>query len=258
MSLSLGLCSVALRHLDPDQVVSCARAGGAAGIEWEARRHVPPGDLDAAATAARLCLAAGLDIPSYGTYARAGADGARDEFTACLASAATLGAPLLRVWTERATDLEPAARAVLLDRVVADLMTFCDLAAAAGRQVSLEFHPGTFTETPEETHDVLRRVGRDNLRTHWQPDYGQPLHEAEASLRQMLPALSHLHVFCWTKEHLRMPLRDNLDYWSRLLQLGRTAPALPWPRYAMIEFSRDDQPDAVVADLQALRQLLPG
>ncbi|CAN7343518.1 TIM barrel protein [Devosia sp. LjRoot16] len=257
MSLSPGLCSVALRHLDPDQVVECALAGGAAGIEWEARRHVAPGDLDAATKAARLCLAAGLDIPSYGTYARAGADGARDEFAACLASAAALATPLLRVWTERSTDIEPTARALLFDRVVADLTAFCDLAAIAGRHVSLEFHPGTFTETPEQTHDLLRRVGRHNLRTHWQPDYGQPLHEAEASLQQMLPALSYLHVFCWTKEHVRMPLRDNLDYWSSLLELARTAPALAWPRYAMIEFSPDDQPDAVVADLRALGQLLP-
>lgn len=255
--LTPGLCSVALRHLDPAQVIDCAVAGGAKGIEWEARKHVPPGDLDSARRVGQLCRSAGLAIPSYGTYVTAGADEAREEFAACLASAEALGAPLLRIWTERTTGLEPgAARTALLSRVVSDLIDFCDLAAPRGLHLSLEFHPGTFTHTAAETLDLLQRVGRDNLLTHWQPDYGQPIAEATGALRSVLPLLSHLHVFCWTQDHVRTPLRDHRNYWKPLLDLAASAPDRALPRYAMIEFSPDNRLEAVLDDLQTLSDLL--
>lgn len=257
MTLALGLCSAALRHLDLQEVVDCAIAGGAKGIEWEARKHLPPGDLPSAREAARLCRAAGLSIPSYGTYVTAGAEGAGQEFAGCLATARILDAPVLRVWTQRITGLEsPAVHDEMLDRVASDLALFCDQAKAAGRTLSLEFHPGTFTHTAEMTLQLLDRVGRDNLLTHWQPDYGQPLDDAMASLQAMLPALSHIHVFCWSRERLRMPLCDHRYYWGALLDLASKAPDRGWPRFAMIEFSPDDRVEAVLDDLATLSSLI--
>ena len=257
MTLALGLCSASLRHLDLQEVVDCAMAGGAKGLEWEARRHVPPGDLVSAREAARLCRAAGLSIPSYGTYVTAGAEGADQEFAACLATAEIVDAPVLRVWTERITGLEsPAEQDEMLSRVASDLALFCDQAEAAGRTVSLEFHPGTFTHSAAAALHLLDRVGRSNLLTHWQPDYGQPLDDAMDSLQAMLPALSHIHVFCWSRERVRMPLRDHRHYWAALLDLASKAPDRGWPRYAMIEFSPDDRKQAVLDDLAALSDLI--
>ena len=257
MNLALGLCSTALRELDVRKVVDCATDAGATGIEWEARRHVPPDDLAAARDVARLCRSAGLSIPSYGTYVTAGAEGAGQEFAGCLVNAEILDAPVLRLWTQRMTGLEsPAEHDAVLDRVVSDLALFCDEAHAAGRTLSLEFHPGTFTHTAAMTLQLLDRVGRDNLLTHWQPHYGQPLDEAMTSLQALLPVVSHIHVFCWSQQRVRMPLRDHQHYWHALLTLASTAPDRGWPRYAMIEFSPDDRLEAVRDDLATLSGLI--
>ena len=252
-----GLCSVALRHLDPAQVVACAIAGGAAGIEWEARVHVPPGDWAKAARAAELAAEAGLAVPSYGAYARAGLPDARQEFASCLTSADALGAPLVRVWTASVEGLSRAERDDAVTVVAADLADFCDRAADSGKTVSLEFHPGTFTEDAQSTLNLIDRVSRTNLRSHWQPDYGQTCDAAAASLGAMLPFLSHMHVFHWTKDHLRLPLDDGASYWKTLLKLA--SPASPLPsggRYAMLEFSPNDDAEQVVADLRTLCQIL--
>ena len=256
MSLLPGLCSVALRHLDPEDVVACAVAGRVAGIEWEARVHVPPGDVDRARHAADLTAIAGLAIPSYGAYARAGSAGCRQEFSACLISAEALGAPMVRVWTTSTEGLSPAERDDAAGVVAADLMDFCDQAADHGKTVSLEFHPGTFTEGARATLELIDRVARPNLHSHWQPDYGQPLADASLSLTAMLPVLSHLHVFNWTREHVRLPLADGRSYWQALAGIATQA-GMP-QRFAMLEFSRDDHPDNVVADLLALQGILAG
>ena len=257
MSLLPGLCSVALRHLDPADVVACAVAGKAVGIEWEARVHAPPGDIDKARRAADLTAAAGLAIPSYGAYARAGSTGAREEFASCLISAEALGAPMVRVWTASTEDLSPAERDDAARLVAADLADFCDQAAGVGKIVSLEFHPGTFTEGAGPTLELMDRVARPNLRSHWQPDYGQPLDAASASLEAMLPFLSHVHVFHWTTDHTRLPLADGRSYWQSLLELAAQAGPSAG-RFAMVEFSRDDHPDHVVSDLLTLQDILIG
>ena len=256
MRLLPGLCSVALRHLDPEDVVACAVAGRAVGIEWEARVHVPPGDVDKARHAADLTAIAGLAIPSYGAYARAGSAGCREEFSACLISAEALGAPMVRVWTASTEGLSAAGRNEAVAGVAADLADFCDQAAGHGKTVSLEFHPGTFTEGAGATLQLVDRVARPNLRSHWQPDYGQPLEDASNSLTAMLPVLSHLHVFNWTREHVRLPLADGRGYWQALVEIA-AQDGVP-ERYAMLEFSRDDHPDNVVADLLALQDILSG
>ncbi|MET3925727.1 TIM barrel protein [Devosia sp. 2618] len=257
MSLMPGLCSVALRHLDPQQVVNCAIAGKAAGIEWEARIHVPPGDRDKAHRAAGLTADAGLSIPSYGAYARAGSADARDDFVACLISAESLGAPMIRVWAGSTEGLSGAERDDAAKRVASDLADFCDRASDIGKIVSLEFHPGTFTEDARSTLDLIERVGRANLLSHWQPDYGQSLPAASNALTAILPVLSHLHVFYWTKEHLRLPLSEGRSYWQALLgTTSKASSSLPFMRFAMLEFSQNDDPGNVVADLLILHSIL--
>jgi sugar phosphate isomerase/epimerase len=255
-SILLGLCSVALRHLDPAEAVGAALAGGATGIEWEARVHVPPGDREKARRAAGLASDAGLTIPSYGSYVRAGSGTALVDFAASLASASELGTKLIRVWAGDTKGLTADNRGSAAALVADDLMAMCDMALDAEMSVSLEFHPGTFTETAASANGLIDRVGRPNLRSHWQPGYGQPLEEALASLQQMLPHLTHLHVFQWTADHTRLPLAGGKAYWQSLVSLAATAPTSTLPRYALVEFSRNDAPEDVVTDLLALDDIL--
>lgn len=256
MTIHLGLCSVALRHRDLAEAVACAVAGGAVGIEWEARVHVPPGDRERARRAADLSRQAGLQLPSYGSYVRAGTDSARADFAESLISAVELGVQQVRVWAGDTKDLPDEQRSAVLAKVAADLAAMCDMAADANISVGLEFHPGTFTETAGSTLDLMDRVGRANLCSYWQPDYGQPLDAALASLETMLPLLGHLHVFHWLADHTRLPLSTGTQYWHDLLKLAGLAPPAPTERFAFVEFSRGDDPAQVTADLQVLGDLL--
>jgi 3-dehydroshikimate dehydratase len=253
-----GLCSVALRHFDLSEVVACAVAGGAKAIEWEARRHVPPGDIATARHTAGLTHDAGLAVSSYGSYVRAGTEDAREAFVECFASAVALEAPVIRVWTAGTQGLTTTAdRTAMVARTAADLAVFCDMTAEVGLHISLEFHPGTLTATVASTLDLVARAGCLNLGSHWQPDYGQPLDAAKASLSGVRPLLSHLHVFCWNRARERFALADYAEYWGELLALARTSPtSAVGQRYALLEFSRTESPHEVVADSRTLSHLL--
>ncbi|MEZ5865023.1 MAG: hypothetical protein R3D25_13515 [Geminicoccaceae bacterium] len=96
-----GLCSVTFRSIDAEQVIALAVEAGARGIEWCSTVHVPPGHLATAMRIAAQCRDAGLDLPSYGTYVRAGADDEQQDMGAALDTAAALGAPNVRVWAGR-------------------------------------------------------------------------------------------------------------------------------------------------------------
>ena len=145
MTILAGLCSITFRDLSADDVVALAAEAGLAGIEWGADRHVPPGS-DAGSVAGR-CADAGLACPSYGTYLFAGRASATEVDAAC-ATAVELGATNLRVW---APDEAGAA----------DVADIADQAADRGLTVSLEFHPGTRTETAASTLALLAEADRD-------------------------------------------------------------------------------------------------
>ena len=95
-----GLVSVSFRSLPCTEIVRIAKSSGLAGIEWGGDIHVPAGDLAAAEAAAELTAQAGLSVCAYGSYYRAGTDGAdfHAAFQKVLDTAVHLGAPVIRIW----------------------------------------------------------------------------------------------------------------------------------------------------------------
>ena len=253
--IGVGLCSVALRHLDIDEVVDVAAASAVEGIEWGGDVHVPPADLAAADRARRACEARGLAIPSYGSYLGSGRD--RDP-VGVLDTAVALGATNVRVWAgaRDGVDADSDERA----RVAERLAGWCELAAERGLTLSLERHGGTLTESTASAGRFLDEVDRPELWTYWQPlDHGRDPDEDDlADLDALAGRLSHLHVFWWHDALHRFPLADGEAFWAEALR--RTAPATAWPhrRWAFIEFVRDDDPAQVMADGQALARLRSG
>ena len=66
----LGLCSIAFRHLNVEQIIDAAKSAGLAFIEWGSDIHAPKDDLENIDRIRELTEAAGLRCSSYGAYFR--------------------------------------------------------------------------------------------------------------------------------------------------------------------------------------------
>lgn len=190
----------------------------------------------------------GIEVASYGSYYRA-ATGTTD-FEAVLQTAIELHAPVVRVWAGDRGSAD--SDAVHRERVIDDSRRICESAGRSGIQVAFEYHVGTLTDTALSTIDLLRAVDRTELRTYWQPRFELGFDECLDGLDAVLPWLANVHVFTWSGG-LRLPLADGRDSWMRFLGLAHRSPG---DHFAMLEFVRDDSPEAFVEDARTLREML--
>ena len=245
-AMRAGLCSVTFRQLPAEAIVDLAAEGGVEAIEWGADVHVPPGDTATAEKAAARCADAGVACASYGSYLAVGRDPA--ETGPVIETAAVLGADNVRVWCpDEGGTVADVARA---------LDTIAMAAAEHDLTVSLEFHPGTLTETAASTLALLAEVEAPNVFTYWQPDPRLEPFQFLAELARVLEHLSHVHVFHWRADHRRLPLA-GAEWWSGALRIVRgTAGRWTGPRVAFIEFVPDDDPEQLAGEVATLRTWL--
>lgn len=248
-----GLCSVTFRGLDVEAVVGHAAAAGLECIEWAGDAHVPPGDEAAARQARELTEQAGLAIASYGSYLRfAGPDEeVRAEGEAVLVAARALSAPRIRVWAGRSgsTEVTAADRARIVDRI----REFADRAAALDIDVGLEFHGRTLTDEVGSTLRLLEEIDRPTVRSYWQPHQDMPAAEALATLRQVLPRASSIHVFSWWPANRRHPLAERGELWREAFRILTEQGG---DRDALLEFVPEDDPDLLRREADTLRSLI--
>jgi len=246
--MRIGFTSVTFRSKTVQENVALAVAAGAAGIEWGGDVHVPPGDLSTARDARRRCDDHGLAVLSYGSYWRCKDS---EDTAAVIRTASSLGAPVIRAW---AYDKSPTNVTVEeFGGVVRNLQRLCREAADVGVIVGLEYHRDTLTETLAGTLDLIQAVGRNNLRTYWQPN---PELSPEAHRREidaLLPWLANVHVFHWRREggtDIRCPLREGRAVWDTYIA--------PLPRDGtdlILEFVKDDSEPQFFDDMNTLRSL---
>ena len=243
-----GLCSVTLRDMSALDVIAVAARAGLTAIEWGADRHVQPGDLALAAAIGRRTADAGLTCASYGSYLFAPTASASD-LEVVLDTAASLGAPNVRVWTDW---VGPHPEPQVREAIRAQLGFIAGIAADRGLTVSLEFHPGTLTETADSTLALLDAVDAANLFTYWQPATGASVDELLASWRAVRHRASHLHVFRWRAVDDRRPLAEGADLWPQVLAEPPSAAGWPGERVAFLEFVRGDDPAQLGDDAAVL------
>lgn len=248
-----GLCSVTFRGLEVDRIVGLAADAGLACLEWAGDAHVPPGDTVAAERARALTEQAGLAVASYGSYL--GFEGSDEEFAgqaeAVLVAARALGAPRVRVWAGRSgsADVTGAQRA----RIVGRIREFADRASEHEIDVGLEFHGGTLTDEISSTVDLLEEIGRDSVRSYWQPHQDMPAAEALDTLRRVLDRTSTIHVFSWWPDHRRHPLAERAELWRAVFGVLATEGS---DRDALLEFIPDDDPAVLPREAETLRDLI--
>jgi len=239
VTLVPGLVSVTFRQLSADEVVMLAAANGMAAIEWGGDVHVPVGAFGVASEVAARCADAGIAIEAYGSYYRADGDG----FEPVLATALSLGAPRIRVWAGDGVADH--------GEVAADLTRIAALAAGEGVEIAVEYHANTLTETLSSALALF--ADAPAARSYWQPAVGSTLADALAAVPALDPVAAH--VFTWDATGTRLPLADGATFWQPVLAaLGE----LPGDRHVLLEFVRDDDPTAFVADASTLRGWLSG
>ena len=135
-----------------------------------------------------------------------------------------------------------------------DLQAAAELAAGAGVELAVEFHPDTLTDTACSTVALLDEVGR-GLATYWQPPVGEPDADALGGLQAVLARTVTVHVFSWwpARDRLALSARDGL--WRAVcaqLVAESTREVMPM----LLEFVPDDNPAAVLREASTLRELV--
>jgi 3-dehydroshikimate dehydratase len=251
-ALTPGLCSVTLRDKTIGEVVEIAAGAGLAGIEWGTDVHIR--DEASAEEARTATRAAGLEVLSLGSYYRVGSgadNGAGFEDVAELA--VRLGAPRIRVWAGGQGSAD--ADSSVWTAVVQDAQRIAGVAADRGVDVAFEYHGGTLTDTPDTTLKLLEQVGRDNVRTYWQPAVGLSDQAALASLRRVLQYVTGVHCFSWWPEKHRLALSGRKQLWQSAADILREAGQ---PFDLMLEFVADDLPENVGHDADFLNHIALG
>ena len=196
----LGFCSISAMDRPLVAVAQLAVVNGLDGIEATARPpHVDPAaPLEVHRETARAVRATGAAILAYGSYLGraevAGAD-AVDAATALreVRIAEALGAPRLRVWAEPL----PRAPEGGFAKVAALLRAACEAAAAAGIDVVVERHGGSFADTPARIERLFAAVDRPNFALNYQVIDLLPQSLAAAQpddARQLIPLSRYFHL----------------------------------------------------------------
>lgn len=271
--LKTGLVSVTFRKLSVAEVAQWAYRASLEAIEWGGDVHVPHGDIEAARVARAETVKRGLVVSSYGSYYRIGESEKQGlSFDSVLDTALELETEMIRVWAG-ARDSRLYSPAEWL-AVVEDAQRICKLVAVAGVTIALEYHGKTITDTLDSTLRFLQDVGESNLKTYWQPRTGPSPEQNLAELNAVLPWLTNVHVFQWSKgddgKTVRHALAEGKDEWTTYLEAvsGKKGvrpqeekgsdPFFQEERYALLEFVRDDKPEQLFEDADVLGDLLEG
>jgi len=245
--MKCGLTSVTFRKLDWREVIEIARKCRLDCIEWGGDIHVPPGEISLAREVYQAAVSAGLSVQSYGSYYRLGAGG---PFEPVLATAKELRAGTIRVWA--GTKASARYSAEEFARAADDARTIADMAVGHGITIAFEYHRNTLTDTSEGALALLAAVGRDNVRTYWQPNPDLTHEQRLEGLAAVLPWLENVHVHVAQRpgDGVSLPLEAALPQWRAYFDvIGGQA------RAALIEFVRDDDPAQCARDAAHLRGL---
>lgn len=246
LHMKTGLTSVTFRQKSPEEIIALAKEAGLTGIEWGGDIHVPAGDTKTASGIGRKTREAGLAVLSYGSYYR-GDEG--EDVAPVLASAKALGAPVIRIWAGRKPLEESSPEEV--KALAGRIREAAEMAQEEGMDLALEYHRGTATQTVSGALELLKEIRACNVSCYWQPNPELTKEEHLAEIDALLPFLSNIHVFSWTKESLRLPLAAGEDCWlsylNRIREGGKN-------RALILEFVKDDSPEQFRADAKSLKE----
>lgn len=248
--LLTGLVSVTFRQLSPKKIIQLTAQAGLNGIEWGGDIHVPAGDIERASQVRRMTEASNLQVFSYGSYFYLSDDpGWEMDFRKVLHTADALGAPLIRIWAGQTGSMQTGES--LRRRLTGNLASCCSMAAACGKEIALEYHRRTLTDTASSTKRLIEEVSCRNLSTYWQPnpDLSQAEHLQE--LTELKPYISQIHVFQWASGDVRLSLSQGISEWEKYLAVLDDR-----PHHCLLEFVQNNSPEQFLRDAGSLHQIV--
>lgn len=205
--MKLGVFTVMLPDLEPEEAVQELRACGYDGVEWRvkeappaSRRDEPPSfwgnnlctfapTPEEAQRARALAQSAGLDIPNLGTYIAVGDVGATEE---AMRFAQLAGAPQIRVGV--GAHARSYAESFATAKVY--LAEVATLAERYGVRALVEIHHGTICPSASLTHRLVSHFDPAVIGAIYDP--GNMVHEGFEDYRLGLellgPYLAHVHL----------------------------------------------------------------
>jgi len=248
--IRLGLCSVTFRGKSAEEVIEIARANSLAGIEWGGDIHVPPGT-----PASRVkeivgkCRAAGIAIPSYGSYFNV-LDHPPENFAPVIETAALLGAGTIRVWAGWVLpdEMTPGQ----FEKITSTSWEIAEAASRKNIKVAFEFHDNTPTQGGDNALKVLKGIGHPNMYTYWQAVHPNDYAESLGNLEKVYPKLVNIHIQNNDGEK-PLPLGDYREMWGEVL---RRLKRKDFNGYGFFEFNPDNSPEQLEKDVKLIRELL--
>ncbi|HPZ15725.1 MAG TPA: TIM barrel protein [Sphaerochaeta sp.] len=237
-----GLVSVTCKTLSIPQLLEAMGDLGLSMVEWSEKWHIEAGAIAQATEAARLSRQHNITVVGYGSYVKL-ASGCNA--LPSLRTASALGAPVVRIWGGERPSCELDEED--LASLAQEARAICDEGRKLGLTIALEWHKNSVTDTNESALSFLKRVGRENLRTLWQPTQALDPTERATGLKQVISQLGYLHVYHWD-ERGRRPLSEGREPWSgylRSLDPRRVTPAL-------LEFVQHDSMSQLAEDAKTL------
>lgn len=253
--MNFGLCTLSNKEKSVEDVARIAADVGYDGLEIWGNGHVGDGSVETCREISAASEGAGIDIPAYGSYLRAGADEFEDTVAHEVAVADRLGADCVRVWAGHSgyDDHDPTH----FDQVVDDLRAVSEGAAERDLAVTVEKHANTLTDTLSGARAVIEAVDRTNCGLNYQPGFSVPADVIANEVDTLGPLVNHCHLQavreCGSSD--RCPLSEAFyDVEGVLDGLEATG----FDGYAMIEFVTDERPyrEAIADDLAHLRLLV--
>jgi sugar phosphate isomerase/epimerase len=205
--MKLGVFTVMLPDLEPEEAAQELKACGYEGVEWRVK-EAPPASLrdeppsfwgnnlctfaptpEEAQRARALARSAGLDIPNLGTYIAVGDVGATEE---AMRFAQLAGAPQIRV----GVGALGGGYAESFGTAKAYLTEVATLAKRYGVRALVEIHHGTICPSASLTHRLVSHFDPDVVGAIYDP--GNMVHEGFEDYRLGLellgPYLAHVHL----------------------------------------------------------------
>ncbi len=241
--MALGLTSVTFRKLPRDEIILLARSASCEVIEWGGDIHVT--NKTQALDVREKCLDNGIAINSYGSYFRVGQN-KTDEFESLCEITKTLGARIIRVWLGEKGSGKTEKKQV--ENLAALVATISDIAKKYDLIIAFEFHKGTFNDTLESSAEFLRIVGRDNVKTYWQPFFAG---DDIKNLKGVVENTVVVHMFNWSRSGVRYPLERGEKKIKEFLSILK---ANEYTKDIILEFVKGDKPENFLCDFGYLKK----
>ena len=240
----IGLASVTFRNKSIEEIVCLCKKVGIGFIEWGADVHVK--SAADAHLAKKLCDEAGIAIPSYGSYYRAGSRNDAEWLTIC-ENASIMGAKSIRIWLGGKNSEDTSEEEY--ENLLADLRSICEKAESYGLLVCPECHDYTFNNNTFAFLKIHKDLGRENFRTYFQSRYFRLEYDLER-IEKTYGLIENIHVSYADMKKEQAATVQNEKYMSIILEKFKEK---NFDGIVYIEFTENEE--SFLQDVENLREI---